>query len=168
MFGLIRLTILLRYFKRFRKRLKKTTIITFNYPVKLTQQKEGGYLIQFINLPEAISQVEDKVQALQEAVNCLKEAIANRIAMKLDAPNPSPPKKRQHTISLSMTLAAKTALYIAMRNEKISNVAMAKKLQCDEKEVRRLLDLYYHSKLPNIENALHILGRRLDLSVGLL
>lgn len=142
--------------------------MTFNYPIKLTQQKEGGYLIQFPDLPEAISQAEDKAQALQEAVDCLEEAIANRIAMKLTIPNPSRLNKRQYAVSLSVTLAAKTALYIAMRNEKISNVSMAKKLQCDEKEIRRLLDPHYHSKLPRIEDALHRLGQRLEVSIGFL
>ncbi len=61
----------------------------FNYPIKLTKQKEGGYLVQFPDFPEAITQGEDKADALNEAADCLEEAIAHRIAKKLDIPLPS-------------------------------------------------------------------------------
>lgn len=54
----------------------------FNYPVKLTKQKEGGYLVQFPDLPEAITQGENVEDALNEAMDCLEEAIAHRIAKK--------------------------------------------------------------------------------------
>ena len=45
----------------------------FSYPVKLTKQKEGGYLVQFPDLPEAITQGEDIEDALNEAMDCLEE-----------------------------------------------------------------------------------------------
>lgn len=137
----------------------------FNYPVKLSKQKEGGYLVTMPDFPEAITQGETKAEALQEAIDCLEEAIANRIEMKLEIPSPSAAKSNQPTASLHATLAAKTALYIAMRDKKLSNVALAKKLACDEKEVRRLIDPHYNSKLPRIENALYALGHRLEVSV---
>jgi len=41
----------------------------------------------------------------------------------------------------------------------------AAQLVCDEKEVRRMLDPRYRTKLPRIEEALEALGRRLVVSV---
>ena len=38
---------------------------------------------------------------------------------------------------------------------------LARRLQCDEKELRRLLDPRYPSKLPRIEAALTALGQKL-------
>lgn len=136
----------------------------FNYPVKLTKQKEGGYLVRFPDFPEAITQGEDKEDALNEAMDCLEEAIAHRISKKMDIPAPSL-RKRCHYVAPATTFAAKTALYLAMREKKLSNTSLAKKLECDEKEVRRLLDPHYHSKLPRIEEALHILGKRLEVHI---
>ena len=52
-----------------------------------------------------------------------------------------------------------------MREKKLSNTTLAKKSDCDEKEVRRLLDPHYNSKLPCIEQALLILGKRLQIEV---
>src|SRR5438552_2394955 len=97
-------------------------------------------------------------------MDCLEEAIAHRIAKKLDIPAPSQ-RKRCRYVSLPTTFAAKTALYLAMKEKKLSNTSLAKKLDCDEKEVRRLLDPHYNSKLPRIEEALLVLGKRLEVHV---
>lgn len=137
----------------------------FNYPIRLIKQKEGGYLVKFPDLPEAITQGETIEDALQEATDCLEEAIANRIIMKLDIPKASMPKKNQRIASLHATIASKAALYITIRDKKLNNVTLAKKLKCDEKEIRRLLDPHYTSKLPRIEHALNVLGKRLDIGI---
>src|SRR5207253_193872 len=131
----------------------------------ITKQKFGGYLVKFKDFPEAITQGETLENALIEATDCLEEAIANRIEMKLDIPAPSQLKKNQYAIILHTTFAAKTALYLAMRERKLNNIVLAKKLNCDEKEIRRLLDPHYNSKLPRIEQALEILGKRLQIEV---
>ena len=136
----------------------------FAYPVTLTKQKEGGYLVRFPDLPEAITQGETIENALNEAVDCMEEAIAHRISKKLSIPTPSQ-RKRCHYVALTTTFAAKTALYLAMQEKKLSNTSLAKKLDCDEKEIRRLLDPHYHSKLPRIEEALHTLGKKLEVRV---
>ena len=138
----------------------------FTYLVKLTKQKEGGYLVEFPDLPEAITQGESVEDALTEATDCLEEAIANRISLKLPIPEVKRVTGRQHSASLPATLAAKAALYITMRHHRLSNVVLARKLKCDEKEVRRLLDPYYQSKIPRIEQALHLLGQRLEVNMS--
>lgn len=137
----------------------------FNYPVSLKKQKEGGYLVQFTDFPEAITQADSIEEALLEANDCLEEAIANRIEMKLDIPNPRHAKKGQYIVFLHTTFAAKVALYLAMREKKLTNTSLAKKLDCDEKEVRRLLDPHYHSKLPRIEQALFALGKKIQIEI---
>jgi antitoxin HicB len=47
----------------------------------------------------------------------------------------------------------------------ISNVQLAKALNVDEKEVRRLLDPHYGSKLPRIAQAIQLLGQRLVIGL---
>lgn len=137
----------------------------FNYPVNLTKQKEGGYLVRFPDFPEAITQGDTIEEALEEALDCLEEAIANRIEMKSEIPSPGKFKKKQHSVSLHTTFAAKTALYLAMREQRLNNSLLAKKLKCNEKEVRRLLDPHHNSKLPRIEEALNKLGKRLQIEI---
>ncbi len=141
---------------------------SFIYPVNLTLDKDdGGYVIKFIDLPEAITQGETVNDALHEAADCLEEAIANRIAMGLPIPNPSPAKSGQYIVPLPALMAAKAALYLAIREIGISKVDLAKKLGCDEKEVRRLLDPHHSSKIPRIESALHAVGKNLIVGVDM-
>src|SRR5262245_31342481 len=136
---------------------------TFTYPVELSDQPEGGYLVTFPDVPEAITQGDSREEAIEQAIDCLEEAMANRMAMKLDIPEGSLPKKHQVTVTLSATLAAKAALYLTVRMARLSNTALAKRLDCDEKEVRRLLDPHFKSKIPRIEQVLRQLGRRLEI-----
>jgi len=57
-------------------------------------------------------------------------------------------------------MAAKAALYLAMRQVGMTNVQLARKLGCDEREVRRMLDPRHPTKLPRIKEALDALGKR--------
>lgn len=136
----------------------------FTYPVELKEEQEGGYLVTFPDLPEAITQGDTKEEATEQAIDCLEEAIANRIELKLDIPAGSHPKEHQTTVALPATMAAKAALYLTLRKNKVTNISLAQKLKCDEKEVRRLLDPHFNSKIPRIEEALHVLGQRLEIS----
>ena len=134
----------------------------FIYPAILTpDEEEGGFVVKFIDLPEAITQGDDVEDALREAADCLEEAIANRIVMGLPIPKPSGIENGQYAVPLPALTAAKAALYVALREAKISNMELARRLHCDEKEVRRLLDPRYPSKLPRIESALAAVGQKL-------
>ena len=134
---------------------------SFMYPAILTPEEEGGFSVRFVDLSEAITQGEDVKDALGEAEDCLEEAIANRIAMGLAIPKPSPVKKGYYPVLLPAQMAAKAALFVAIRAAKISKVELARRLHCDEKEVRRLLDPRHPSKLQRIESALAVVGQRL-------
>jgi antitoxin HicB len=48
-----------------------------------------------------------------------------------------------------------------MREENISKIELAKRLKCDEKEVRRMLDPRHKSKIERIEATLESLGKQL-------
>jgi antitoxin HicB len=62
-------------------------------------------------------------------------------------------------------MAAKAALYLAMREAGMTNVQLARRIGRDEKEVRRMLDPRHPTKLPRIKEALEVLGKRLVVSV---
>ena len=139
---------------------------SFTYPVKLTPDKEdGGFVATFRDLPEAITQGENIKDVLVEAVDCLEEAIANRIVMDLSIPIPSNCKKGEYSVLLPVQMSAKAALYLTMKEVDISKVELAKRLHCDEKEIRRLLDPRHPSKLPRIEAALAMIGRHLVIGL---
>jgi antitoxin HicB len=58
------------------------------YQIDIEEEKEGGYVLRFVDFPEAITQAETIEQALYEAYDCLEEAIAHRVISKLAIPKP--------------------------------------------------------------------------------
>ncbi len=80
-------------------------------------------------------------------------------------PTPTDTKRRERTVAPPAETVAKAALYTAMRDAGVSKVQLAKKLGVDEKEVRRLLDPHYGSKLPRLAQAIQLLGKRLVIGL---
>ena len=63
----------------------------FVYPALLTpDEQDGGFVVTFPDVPEAITQGEDVSDALQQAADCLEEAIAGRIRRQACLPEASP------------------------------------------------------------------------------
>lgn len=135
---------------------------TFVYPGRFApEEADGGFVVTFRDFPEAITQGDSLEEAAEEARDCLEEAIANRIAMDLPIGQPSEARAGELLIGLHAQMAAKASLYLAMREQKLTKVELARRLHCDEKSIRRLLDPAHASRLARLERALAALGRRL-------
>jgi antitoxin HicB len=139
---------------------------TFVYPAKFERgEKPGVLVITFRDIPEAITQGKGEKDAVWQAADCLEEAIAGRIADGREIPRNSRPARGERLIPVPAPMAAKAALYLAMREAGMTNVQLSRKLGCDEKEVRRMLDPRHPTKLPRIKEALDVLGKRLVVGV---
>ena len=137
----------------------------FEYAVLLKPAEEGGFIVTCRDLPEVITQGEDIVSALAEATDAMDEVFAAYILGKLEFPSPSKVRRGEYLVAPPAETVAKAALYVAMREAGISNVQLAKRLGVDEKEVRRMLDPHYGSKLPRIAQAIKLLGKRLVIGL---
>lgn len=139
---------------------------TFMYPAKLERgEAQGVFVITFRDVPEAITQGKGEKDALWQAADCLEEAIAGRIADRREIPKASRVARGERLIPVPAAMAAKAALYLSMVETGITNAQLARKLGCDEKEVRRMLDPRHPTKLPRIKEALDVFGKRLVVSV---
>jgi antitoxin HicB len=136
----------------------------FAYPVVLTpDEDDGGFVVSFPDLPEAITQGEDELDALEQAADALDEALAGRIRRGDEIPRPSERRHRQRIVVPTPLMAAKAALYLTLRSSGLTKSDLARALKCDVREVRRLLDPKHPSKLPRLVRALTVLGGRLEL-----
>ena len=137
----------------------------FTYPATITQDKAGYFLVTFPDFPETATDGETLETALYEAADALEEAIAGRINRAEVIPRPARRKAKQALVPVPAQVAVKAALYMAVRESGIRNSELARRLGADEKEVRRLLDPHHRSKLPRLEAALEVLGRKLVIGV---
>ena len=139
----------------------------FVYPAKFTpDKKDGGFVVTFRDLPEAITQGETVEECLEEAAGALQAALEGRIMSGLDIPPASKPKHGEHLIAVPVQTALKTALYLAMRDLGITRVELARRLRIDEKEARRMLDPRHPTKADRLEKALAALGKHAELRVA--
>ncbi|MXZ63276.1 MAG: hypothetical protein F4Y98_06710 [Chloroflexi bacterium] len=100
-------------------------------------------------------------EAMEIAEDCLRVALGMYVKAREDIPEPAPPAEDQVLVSVSPIVAAKLALYTAMREQDVTNVALARRLGLQENAVRRLVDPDHRSHITSVEKALKELGRSL-------
>ncbi len=136
----------------------------YSYAIDLHEEPEGGFSVTFPDFDEAFTDGDSFAEAISEAADCLEEALAGRIVRRDAIPAPSPTKGRPTAVSGAI-LAAKTALYEALRKERLSNSAFAVSMNIPEREVRRMLDPGHATRIDRLEEALARFGKRLVVSV---
>ena len=142
-------------------------MLRFTYAVKLTRdRKDGGYVVSCRDIPEAITQGESVADALSEAEGALQAAIEGRIEDGMEIPVPSRAKRGERMVSTPITTALKAAVYLAMREQQVSKSELARRMDLDEKEARRMLDPRHPTRVPTLERALAVLGRRAEIAVS--
>lgn len=136
----------------------------FAYPIDLTPDDNDTLLVTSPDFPELTTFGDDREGALTQAADALRAVIDQYMSRGLDIPAPSPAEGRP-TVALSTLVAGKVALYRAMRETGTSQVQLAQRLGCDPRQVRRLLDPLNASRFDQIDEALSVLGKRLDVQV---
>ena len=75
------------------------------YPASITKAAEGGYLIAFRDLPEALGQAETLKEAVEEAERMLETVAADYLRERAIMPMPSEAEPMEHAIAVRVTLA---------------------------------------------------------------
>ncbi len=139
----------------------------FVYSAAFTpDEADGGFVVTFRDVPEAITQADTVAECLLEAADCLEEAIAARINNGEDIPEPSDALEGEHPVSLPAHTAVKAVIFLAMRERGLSQADLSRRLAINEKEVRRILDPHHKTKLPRMEQALAAMGKQLQVSIS--
>ena len=137
-----------------------------DYPVNLEADAEGGFVLTFPDVPEAITQGEDEDEALLYAVDALETALSFYVDSRKPLPNASKPKRGQRTVRPSALEGAKLGVYQAMMSQGIKKAELARRLGWHMPQVDRLFDLRHASRLDQIEAAARALGRQLEVRVA--
>jgi antitoxin HicB len=135
----------------------------FDYPVMLTPAEEGGFVVTFPDVPEAITQGEDEEEALFYAVDALETALSLYVDDRRPLPRPS--TTQGQTVRPSALECAKLGVYQAMTEQGVRKAELARRLGWHLPQVDRLFDLKHASRLDQLEAAARALGRDLEVRV---
>jgi len=137
------------------------------FPVTLTPDKaDGGFVVTFPDIPEAITQGETREEALAMAQEALEAALEFYFEDKRAVPTPSKPKRGQPVIELPASLSAKVLLLGEMAKQNIRPAELARRLKTTPQEVNRLTNLRHTTRIDGIDSALRALGRHLELRLA--
>ena len=126
---------------------------------------DGRVLVEFINLPPVSTDGKDEREAMEEAIDALGSDLSIRLSRREEIPTPSRAKRGQHRVPVPLWLAPKLALYLAMREQHVSNSELARRLGLHERVVRRMLDPEHATKAEKIQAALAVLGKQMTVEV---
>ncbi|SMF06788.1 antitoxin HicB [Xaviernesmea oryzae] len=132
---------------------------TYAYAAQFeSTETEGGFVVTFPDVPEAITEGGDMTEAREMAADALGVALLTY----LELGRPLPDALTEGTmISPDPNVAAKIAVIETFASAGISRSELARRMGKDEKEARRVLDPNVSTKLPLLVQALSAMGRRL-------
>jgi antitoxin HicB len=134
------------------------------YPAHFEPAEEGGFVVTFRDIPEAIAQGDDEAEAAREAESVLVSAMDFYFEDNRPVPKPSKAKMGERYIRLPASVSAKVLLLNEMLKQKVGPSELARRLGTLPQVVNRLIDLRHTTKIDKVEEALRCLGKRLELT----
>jgi len=136
----------------------------FSYPVTLTPDKtDGGYVVTFVDIPEAITQGETEEEAMAMAREALETALEFYFDERRAVPLPSRVKRGQRSVELAASVAAKVLLLNEMIHQKVRPAELARRLKTTPQEVNRLTSIRHTSRIDGIAAAMKTLGKTIEI-----
>jgi antitoxin HicB len=135
------------------------------YPATFTPADEGGFVVTFRDIPEAITQGDDEAEAVNMAEDALLTAMDFYFEDRRTVPPPSAPADGERLIELPLSASAKVMLLNEMLAQKVRPADLARLMGLKPQEVNRIIDLDHATKIDTLTAAFKALGRELDLVV---
>jgi antitoxin HicB len=138
----------------------------FAYPATIkADRKDGGFVVTFRDIPEAITQGEDMEDALRNAKDALETAMQFYFDDRREVPMPSSPHKGERLVGLPASEGMKILLLNEMVRQQVKPSELAKRMHTSKQDVNRITTLKHATKVDAIENAFHALDRELTFGV---
>lgn len=135
------------------------------YPVTLTPDSNGSFLVTFADVPEANAVGDDEDEALMNAVDALESALEIYFDQRQPAPMPSKANRGQPVVVLPALESAKVLIWNEMLSQNIRKAELARRLNVHMPQVDRLFTMRHASRFEFVEQAAAVLGKRLTVTL---
>lgn len=133
------------------------------YPASFAEAPEGGFVVTFRDIPEAITQGDTEDEAMEMAEDALISSMEFYLEERRHVPAPSVVEEGERLVHLPASVAAKVLLLNEQLAQGVSNAELARRMGTRPQEVQRITDLSHATKIDTIDRALRALGRELTL-----
>lgn len=135
------------------------------FAADIRPEPEGGFLVTFPDVPEAITQGDDRADALESASEALGLALRGYLAMGKALPRPKAKGAQLVAVPVSADDALKLAVIEAFQSSGISKAELARRLGKAETEAHRIINPDHSTKLGALQEALRVLGKQVIVSI---
>jgi antitoxin HicB len=133
------------------------------YPATVEAQADGGFLVQFVDLPDTYTEGKTEEEALFNASEVLSSMLAWRLDSAKEVPAPSPNLNGVHYIAPDAKTQAAMLLRLARGERTLAELARA--LETSWPAAKRLEDPGHWPSLKTLDKAAAALGKRLVLTL---
>lgn len=140
--------------------------VNMRYPARFEAAPEGGFVVTFRDIPEAITQGDTEVEAMEMAGDVLVSSMDFYFEDHRRVPPPSKPKRGERLVELPPSVWAKVLLLNEMLATNTSNAELARRMGTRPQEVQRIVALDHPTKIDTLANALKALGKRLEVGIS--
>lgn len=136
------------------------------YPAHFMPAEEGGFVVTFRDIPEAITQGDTEEEAMEMATDALLTAMDFYFEDKRAVPAPSRAKRGERLVSLPPSVCAKVLLLNEMLAQHVSPSELARRVGTTPQNINKVIDLGHTTKIDALNEAMHALGKRLEIVVA--
>lgn len=136
------------------------------YPARFKPAPEGGFVVTFRDIPEAITQGETEAEALEMAEDVLYSAMEFYFEDKRPVPLPSAAKRGERMVDLPPSVWAKVLLLNEMLAQRVTPSDLARRLHTTPQNMNKVIDLGHTTKIDALNQAMLALGKRLAIVVA--
>jgi antitoxin HicB len=137
--------------------------VDIRYPAIVEVQEDGGFLVQFVDLPDTFTEGKTKEEAIFNASEVLSAMLAWRLDESKEVPSPSQNVANAHYIAPDAKTQAAMLLRLARGERTLSELARA--LETSWPAAKRLEDPTHWPSLKTLDRAAAALGKRLVLTL---
>ena len=137
-----------------------------SYPARISPQKGGSLLVEFLDLPDTFTEGETLEEALFNAAEVLSAMVGWHIDQGSDIPAPTSKLKRVKGVYY-IAPDAKTQAVLLLRQARgdRSLAELARAMNTSWPQAKRLEDPHHWPSLKTLDKAARVLGKRLVLSM---
>lgn len=135
------------------------------YPAHFEKAPEGGFVVTFRDIPEAITQGDTDAEALEMATDALLVAMDFYFEDRRPVPPASPPRKGELMVALPASAWAKVLLLNEMLAQGVTPAELARRLGTRPQDVNRIVNLTHTTKIDTIGQALASLGKNMEVVI---
>ena len=132
------------------------------YAADLAIDPDGGFIVTFRDVPDAITHGDSRAEALANAVEALGLALRGYLADNEQIPEPQ--TSEGIMIAVDPADAVKIAVIDRFRKSGLSKSELARRIGRAEGEARRILDPDHPSKIGTMQEALNAMGQTIVVS----